>query len=526
MKLLSSGELDAYITLNTYGDPDTLVPICKIGSSDFYFVVNKSNPELLGELNAAMSHIQSENPYYNQKMFEKYVQRFGSNAFLTPTEKAWLTFHGAIRIGYLENYLAFCATDPSTGNVTGALKDYLEYASDCMSNAHIDFETKGYSTVAAALEALKNREIDCVFPTNLSAFEGETGGILMSPPLMNTDIYAVVRQINYSVFNNKEHITVAVTEGNSNYNSFLLDKYPNWRKVYYKDISECLKAVSDSIADCVLISNYRYNNLSRMCEKYRLTTYSTGSSLDFCLAVPKGQTELYSIMTKVTGIVPSSTINSALSYYISEDAKLTLGDYILENFIYVIALVSVILIIILLLLLRSLRSERKAKTLISATETDSLTGLYNRDYFFEYANRMYHEHPDTPRDAIVINIEQFHSINSFNGREFGDRVLCFLGNEISAIANELGGIGGRFGADRFDIYCLHFNEYTNIFNRLQAKINKLMPNVSIRLRMGVMPWQENVEPIQLFDRARTACNMARGNNNKHVIVFDDAMLER
>lgn len=36
--------------------------------------------------------------------------------------------------------------------------------------------------------------------------------------------------------------------------TFLLNKYPNWRKVYYKDISECLKAVSDNIADCVLIS--------------------------------------------------------------------------------------------------------------------------------------------------------------------------------------------------------------------------------------------------------------------------------
>ncbi|MBR4721297.1 MAG: EAL domain-containing protein [Clostridia bacterium] len=526
IKLLSSGDLDAYITLNAYGDPETLVPICKIGSSDFYFVVNKSNPELLDEINSAMNHIQSENPYYNQRMFEKYVQRFGSNAFLTPAEKTWLTSHGLIRVGYLENYLAFCATDHDSGKVTGALKDYLEYASDCISNAHIDFETKGYATVADALEALKNGEIDCVFPTNLSTYDGEMGEILMSPAVMNTDVYAVVRQSNYSIFSNKEHITVAVTEGNSNYDSFLLDKYPNWRKVYYKDINECLRAVSDNIADCVLISNFRYNNISRMCEKYRLTTYSTGLNLDFYFAVPKGQTELYSILTKVTGLVPTSTINSALSYYISEEAKLTLGDFILKNLTYVITFVSLILILILMLLLHSLHSARKSKRLISATEIDNLTGLYNRDYFFEYANRMYREHPETPRDAIVINIEQFHSINAFNGREFGDRILCFLGNEISAIANELGGIGGRFGADRFDIYCQHTDEYTNIFNRIQTKINKLMPNISIRIRMGVMPWQKNVEPIQLFDRARTACNMARGNNNKHMIIFDDEMLER
>ena len=248
-------------------------------------------------------------------------------------------------------------------------------------------------------------------------------------------------------------------------------------------------------------------------------------NLDFCIAAPKGQTELYSILTKVTGLVPTSTINSALSYYISEEAKLTLGDFIRENLSYMITFVSLILILILLLLLRSMHTEKKAKALISATETDNLTGLYNRDYFFEYANRMYREHPDTPRDAIVVNIEQFHSINALNGREFGDRALCFLGNEIKAIANERGGIGGRFGADRFDIYCPHSDEYTVIFDRLQTKINKLMPNASIRLRMGVMPWQKNVEPVQLFDRARAACSMARGNYNKHMIVFDDTLLE-
>lgn len=526
LKLLSSGELDAYITLNAFGDSNKLVPVCKIGASDFYFVVNKSNPGLLDELNTAMSHIQSENPYYNQRMFEKHVQRFGSNAFLTPSEKTWLNSHGSIRVGYLENYLAFCATDPATGNVTGALKDYLEYASGCISNAHIDFETKGYSTVADVLTALKNGEIDCAFPTNLSAYDGETNEILISPAVMDTDVHAVVRQSNYSIFTSKEHITVAVTEGNSNYDSFLLDKYPNWRKVYYKDIDACLKAVSDNIADCVLISSFRYNNLSRMCEKYHLKTYSTGSGIGFSFAVSKGHRELYSILTKITGLVPSSTINSALSYYIAEDAKLTLVDFIRENFIYVIVIVSVILILMLLLLFRSIRAERKAKMLISATETDSLTGLYNHDYFFEYANLMYHDSPETPRDAIVINIEQFHSINAFNGREFGDHVLCLLGNEISAVANELGGIGGRFSADRFDIYCLHSDGYANIFNRIQTKINKLMPNVGIHLRMGVMPWQKDVEPVQLFDRARTACNMARKNCKRHMIVFDDAILER
>ena len=46
-----------------------------------------------------------------------------------------------------------------------------------------------------------------------------------------------------------------------------------------------------------------------------------------------------------------------------------------------------LILIILLLLIQNMRSVRKARRLIAATETDALTGLYTRDYFFEYANR-------------------------------------------------------------------------------------------------------------------------------------------
>ncbi|MBQ7646639.1 MAG: transporter substrate-binding domain-containing protein, partial [Clostridia bacterium] len=430
LKMLADGELDAYITLNGYGDPESVIPVCRIGSSDFYFAVNKNRGDLLDELNSAMSRIHDENSYYNQRLYEKYVRRSGTNAFLSADEEAWLGSHGAIRVGYQDNYLAFCTSDPSTGELTGALKDYLEYASDCMADAKLEFKATAYPTAAAALEALKNGEIDCVFPANLSSYYGETYGVLITPALMRTDVYAIVRQEDKTIFGKKEHVVVAVNEGNPNYDSFLTDNYPGWHKVYYKGISECLKSVSDGVADCVLISNFRFNNVSRMCEQYGLTNYSTGKGLDYCFAVSKKQTGLYSILAKVVGIVPNSTVNSSLSYYITEDAKRTFGDFVEDYFGYIILIIAAVMALFLILFIRSARSERKARSLISATETDSLTGLYNRDYFFEYANRIYNDNPDVPRDAIVLNIEQFHSINALSGWEFGDRILRFLGNEI------------------------------------------------------------------------------------------------
>ena len=525
-QMLASGRLDAYIVLNAYGDPERLVPVCKIGSSDFYFAVSNDQPDLLQELNAAMSRIQDETPYYNQQMFEKYVRQFGSNAFLTSEEQAWLSGYGVIRVGYQTGYLAFCEQDPATGELTGALKDYLAAASDCIANAHLEFEPVAFPTAASALEALVQGKVDCVFPANLGAYDGETMHIVMTPSLMRTDIYAVVRLADQNFFAAKDHVVVAVNEGNPNYIAFLQDHYPNWRTVYYPTTADCLKAVSERVADCVLISSYRYNNISRLCDKYRLTAFSTGVGLDYCFAVAAGKTELYSILAKVAGQVPSSTVSAALSRYLTEDARLTLFDFITDNLGAVIAVVAAVVLVILLLLLRSMKAEKRARELISATETDELTGLYNREFFFQYANRVYHEHPEFPRDAIVLNIEQFHSINALNGREFGDRVLRALGSEILLVSNENSGIAGRFGADGFGIYCRHTGGYQAILDRLQNKLNELAPNASIRLRMGVMPWQEKAGPDQLFEMARTACNMARGHFKEHLIIFDEKVRER
>ena len=526
VNMLASGKLDAYITPNVHTDASRLVPVFKIGYSDFYFAVSKSRPELLSELNAAMSRIHDENPFFNQQMFEEHVQSYGSNAFLSVEEKSWLENHGKIRVGYQDNYLAFCARDPDTGELIGALKDFLENAENCFTDRHIDFEAIPYPTVEAAIEAMNRNEIDCVFPANFDYYDSEILNVLITPSLLRTDMYAVVRSADQKIFRSKEHVIVAVNEGNPNYESFVSDNYPDWRQVYYETTADCLKAVSDGVADCVIISSYRYNNISRLCEKYRLSTYSTGVTMDYYFAVPRGETELYSIIAKATGLVPSSTVNAALSFYVAQDAKMTLGDFIDDNIVVITAAVAAVLLIILLFLVRSIRSEKKARELIHSTETDKLTGLYNRDYFLWYADRIYREQPGISRDAIVINIEHFHSINALNGRDFGDMVLRCLGKEVSAIAKEHGGIGGRFGADRFDIYCRHLNGYRQLYDRLQSSLDALATNASIRIRMGVMPWQPKLEPIQLFDRARTACNLARGHYKEHMVVFDDKLHER
>ncbi len=168
----------------------------------------------------------------------------------------------------------------------------------------------------------------------------------------------------------------------------------------------------------------------------------------------------------------------------------------------------------------------EGRQLISAAEHDRLTMLYTRNFFFEYANRLYQYHSELHMDAIVLDIEQFHSINAVHGYDFGDEVLWLIGEEVRAFLGTTTGIASRFEADRFDIYCVMPCDYETLLDRLQSKVNGISTKVNIHLRMGVNPWQPEVEPILMFDRARAACDMVRGNFQQPIMVYDDEMRQR
>ena len=88
----------------------------------------------------------------------------------------------------------------------------------------------------------------------------------MTPALMRTEMDAVVRASEKKEFVHKKWITVAVNKGNTNYDRFLAEHYPDWHRAYFTDTPAGLEAVANGRADCVIISNYRYNNISKQCE--------------------------------------------------------------------------------------------------------------------------------------------------------------------------------------------------------------------------------------------------------------------
>ena len=363
VQMLVDGDLDGFVTLDAYGNTNVSTPLIRIGQSDFYFAVSNARSDLLEELNEALTKIQDEDRYYNQNLYEKYIRKSGTGAYLPSAEAAWLEAHGTVRVGYLDDYLPFCGTDAETGTLTGGLRDYLELISANLRNADLTFEPLAYPTLEAALEALHRGELDCVFPVHLSAYDGEMLDVTVTDPFMETEMYAAVRKSEHLGLNTDTALRAALNSTNPNFTTFLQDNFPNWSVVYCDDLDACFRAVGAGDADCALFSSYRLLQTEAERERCRLTAVATGENMNFSFAVQRGQHELYYILNKVAGLVSKAEINAALTGYSYPSDLFSLSQFLRDNLFAVLGvLLGLVLLTVWLLLRRSHRVKAELET--------------------------------------------------------------------------------------------------------------------------------------------------------------------
>ena len=153
------------------------------------------------------------------------------------------------------------------------------------------------------------------------------------------------------------------------FETFLKDNFPDWKIQYYDEREDGFKAVSAGEADCVLINNYRLNRVKDQCEKYGLSPLATGCDADFSFAVRRDDDCLYSILNKISRLIPESLIHSSLTANSYSNERVTFSSFLRDNMAGVFASVTGLALLIIALLLRVIRTERREnqeRKLISA----------------------------------------------------------------------------------------------------------------------------------------------------------------
>ena len=362
---LANHEIDCFVSLEeSFWAELGISTITRVGESGIYYALNKNRPDIKEELDDAMRALDEAVPFYTADLYKRYFS-MDYTPILTGEEKAWLKEHGAIKMGFLTSDSGVSTFDPATGEFTGVITDYIQFAADCLGNQELEFQLVGYDSKEAELDALKSGEIDMIFHFDQSPNLAEEYHFACTNTTWTSNLMAVTNQ---QLFNENNVNRIAVPQNKLSLKKYLAFYYPQWEIVDCDTQEDAAKLVKDGQADCFVTGISSENKYSK---KYSFYSVPLVNPVRSCFAVNSGNRSLLSILNKTIKAMPVNMLAGALAMYKSSARKVTLSDFIKDNFFMALLVSSIAVAAILLTILKLLRKARKAEAAARKAASDT-----------------------------------------------------------------------------------------------------------------------------------------------------------
>ena len=362
---LANHEIDCFVSLEeSFWAELGISTITRVGKSSIYYVLNKDSSDLKEELDNAMRALDEEAPFYTADLCKKYFS-LDYKPILTGEEKAWLKEHGAIRMGFLTSDSGVSTYDPATGEITGTITDYIQFARDCLGNQELEFQLVGYDDKEAELNALKSGEIDMVFHFDQSPNLAEEYRLARTNTTWTANMMVVT---NKQLFIENQVNRVAVPQNKISLTRYIAFYYPQWEIVDCDTQEDAIKLVKDGQADCFITG---VSSEAKYSKNYGFYSVPLPNPANSCFAVKSGNRSLLSILNKTIKAMPANMLTSSLAMHKSSARKVTLSEFIRDNFFMVLLVSSIFVAVILLTILKLLHKARKAEAAARKAANDT-----------------------------------------------------------------------------------------------------------------------------------------------------------
>jgi diguanylate cyclase (GGDEF)-like protein len=193
-------------------------------------------------------------------------------------------------------------------------------------------------------------------------------------------------------------------------------------------------------------------------------------------------------------------------------AQINLFSDVLHSWFALVFTISIVTWTFYFFFLNSARLELDLETARAELEliarTDALTNLYNRRHFDEQAELEFQraKRSGFTNSLLLLDVDEFKSINDINGHEVGDAVLITL---AAVLRSELRSFDliARYGGDEFIIMLPHTNQEQafSIAERIRKRVG-LTPFVvrsrifNVTLSAGIATLQSDDPDLKLLLR--------------------------
>ena len=362
---LANHEIDCFVSLEeAFWAELGISTMTRVGESRIYYAINKDRPDVKEELDYAMSVLDEADPFYTADLYKRYFS-LDYTPILTSEEKAWLKEHGAIRMGFLTSDSGVSTYDPATGKLTGAITDYIQFATGCLGNQELEFQIVGYDSIEAELDALKSGEIDMIFHFDQNPNLAEEYRVACTSTTWITNLMAVT---NKEHFNESKANRIAVPQNKLSLKKYLAFYYPQWEIVDCDTQEDAAKLIETGRADCFVTGISSEENYSK---KYGFYSVPLLNPVKSCFAVNSGNCSLLSILNKTIKAKPINLLAGSIAMYQSSARKVTLSEFIKDNFFMVLLISSIAVAVVLLTILKLLQKARKAEAAAKKAANDT-----------------------------------------------------------------------------------------------------------------------------------------------------------
>ena len=486
---LANHEIDCFVSLEeSFWAERGISTITRVGESGIYYAINNNRPDIKEELDDAMRALNEAAHFYTADLYKRYFS-MDYTPILTGEEKAWLKEHGAIKMGFLTSDSGVSTYDPATGEFTGVITDYIQFAADCLGNQELEFQLVGYDSKEAELDALKSGEIDMIFHCDQNPNLAEEYHFACTNTTWTSNLMAVT---NKQHFNENNVNRIAVPQNKLSLKKYLAFYYPQWEIVDCDTQEDAARLVKDGQADCFVTGISSENKYSK---KYSFYSVPLVNPVRSCFAVNSGNRSLLSILNKTIKAMPVNMLAGALAMYKSSARKVTLSDFIKDNFFKVMLISSIAVAVVLLTILMLLQKARKAEAAArkAASDTQELNAkLQVAVEKAETANRakstflsnMSHD-IRTPMNAII----GFTTL-ALSNIDDTDRVKDYLGKTLASSNHLLSLINDVLDMSRIESGKIHLEEVevnlSDVLHDLKTIVSGQIYAKQLELYMDVM----------------------------------------
>ena len=156
---------------------------------------------------------------------------------------------------------------------------------------------------------------------------------------------------------------------------------------------------------------------------------------------------------------------------------------------------------------------------------DRLTGLYNKEYFYERVQKKLQRHPEEEYVLVCSDINHFKMVNDMFGRQAGDKLLLRIADAMRVRGTE-SMVYGRLVNDRFAILMPKREFNHDIFATEPEEIVNRDINFSYRIhvKIGVYEIKDKRMPVDaMCDRALMAIAEIKENSQKNIEYYGEQL---